>query len=110
MLDAGKRVCYNKKLRGKKSANFGAPRGGIRLLKELRAGNKVSGAKQSRRAVRDGLARAVYLARDADPAVTEPLRILCRERGVPIAEQWAMRELGQAAGIQVDAAVVTLLK
>ncbi len=37
------------------------------MLKELMAGKTVSGVKQSRRAVRDGLARAVYLARDADP-------------------------------------------
>ena len=80
------------------------------MLKELRTGNRVSGAKQSRRAVRDGMARAVFLARDADPAVVEPLRALCLERKVPVFDEWAMRELGQAAGIQVGAAVVALLK
>lgn len=73
------------------------------------AGKTVSGVKQSRRAVRDGLARAVYLARDADPAVTGPVRDLCRVKDVPVVEQFAMRELGQAAGIQVDAAAVALL-
>lgn len=80
------------------------------MLTELRSGKKVSGAKQSRRAVRDGLARAVYLAGDADAALTAPLRELCRELGVPVVECPAMRELGQAAGIQVGAAVVALLK
>ena len=80
------------------------------MLKELRTGNRVSGAKQSRRAVRDGMARAVCLARDAAPAVVEPLRALCLERKVPVFDEWAMRELGQAAGIQVGAAVVALLK
>jgi large subunit ribosomal protein L7A len=80
------------------------------LLKELMAGKTVSGVKQSRRAVRDGLARAVYLARDADPAVTGPVRDFCRSREVPVVEQFAMRELGQAAGIQVDSAAVALLK
>lgn len=80
------------------------------MLKDLLSGKKVSGVKQSRRAVRDGLARAVYLARDADPALTAPLRTLCRERDVPVDERYAMRELGQAAGIQVGAAVVALLK
>ncbi len=39
-------------------------------MKELRSGKKVSGVKQSSRAVRENLARAVYLARDADPAGT----------------------------------------
>ena len=66
--------------------------------------------KQSRRVLRDGLARTVYLARDADPALTAPLRELCREADVPVDEHYAMRELGQAAGIQVGAAVVALLK
>ena len=80
------------------------------MLKELQAGKKVSGVKQSRRAVRDGLAQAVYLAGDADPALTAPLRALCREKNVPIIECASMRELGQAAGIQVGTAVAALLK
>lgn len=79
------------------------------MLKQLQSGNKVSGAKQSRRAIRDGLARAVYLARDADPALTAPLRELCLEKDVPVIDRYGMRELGQAAGIQVGAAVVTLI-
>lgn len=79
------------------------------MLKELKAGKKVSGVKQSRRAVRDGLARTVFLAWDADPAVTGPFRDLCLEKNVPVVERFAMRELGQAAGIQVGAAVVALL-
>lgn len=79
------------------------------MLKDLQSGKKVSGVKQSRRVLRDGLARTVYLARDADPALA-PLRELCREADVPVDEHYAMRELGQAAGIQVGAAVVALLK
>lgn len=80
------------------------------MLKELYSGKKVSGAKQSRRALLEGTAQTVYLAKDADPALTGPLRALCLERNVPVMDQWSMRELGQAAGIQVGAAVVTLLK
>lgn len=80
------------------------------MLKELQSGKKVSGVKQSRRAVRDGLARAVFLARDADPALTAPLRTLCQENSVPVFEGCSMRELGLASGIQVDAAVAALLK
>ena len=80
------------------------------MLKDLQSGKKVSGVKQSRRVLRDGLARTVYLARDADPALTEPIRSLCRERGVPVDDRCTMRELGQAAGIQVGAAVAAVLK
>lgn len=75
----------------------------------LRAGKKVAGLKQSRRAVREGLARQVFVARDADPALTEPLVELCRLRAVPVCGTWAMDELGQACGLQVGASVVTLL-
>lgn len=79
-------------------------------MKELQSGKKVSGVKQSRRAVRDDLALAVYLARDADPALTDPIRKLCLEKGVPIVDRCTMRELGQAAGIQVGTAAAVLLK
>lgn len=79
------------------------------MLKELTAGKKVSGIKQSRRAIRDGRARTVFIARDADPAVTGPIRNDCGERHIPVVEEFSMRELGQAAGIQVGAAVAVLL-
>jgi len=79
------------------------------LLEELRSREKVIGVKQSRRAIRDGLARQVFLAADADPALTGPLREQCRQGAIPFSIQYTMRELGQAVGIQVGAAVVTLL-
>ena len=80
------------------------------MLKELQAMEKVAGVKQSRRAVREGLAQKVFLASDADPALTAPLRQQCLAAGVPVLDQFTMRPLGQAAGIQVGAAVVALLK
>ena len=84
--------------------------GGVSLLSELRGRDKVIGVKQSRRAIRDGLAQQVFLAADADPALTGPLAEQCLSLGVPVENGCTMRELGQAAGIQVGAAVVTLLK
>ena len=80
------------------------------MLEELRAKEKVIGVKQSRRAVRDGSAQLVFLAADADPALTRPLEEQCRLRQIPVVTQFTMRELGQAAGIQVGAAVAALLK
>lgn len=80
------------------------------MLEKLRTKEKVIGVKQSRRAVRDGLVQMVFLAADADPAMTEPLALQCAGCSIPVNEQFTMRELGQAAGIQVGAAVVALLK
>ena len=50
------------------------------MLKELRSREKVIGVKQSRRAIREGRARQVFLACDADPALTGPLLAQCREK------------------------------
>lgn len=80
------------------------------MLSDLHSGNKVVGAKQSRRAIQEGLARKVFLASDAAPALTAPLLRLCRQASVPVTASRTMRELGQAAGIQVGAAVAAVLK
>lgn len=80
------------------------------MLRELASREKVIGAKQSRRALREGRAARAFLAADADPALTEPLAALCRETGVPLEQGCTMEELGRAAGIQVGAAVVVLLR
>ena len=80
------------------------------MLEELRSSEKVIGAKQSRRAIRDGLAQRVFLGCDADPALTEPLASQCEAAGIPVSPEFSMKELGQAAGIHVGAAVVTVLK
>ena len=79
------------------------------MLEKLRDAEKVVGVKQSRRAVRDALAQRVFLACDADPALTEPLEAQCSDAKIPVSREFTMRELGQAAGIHVGAAVVTLL-
>ena len=75
---------------------------------ELTAKEKVVGLKQTRRAVSQGSAKRVYLACDADPALTEPLLTLCRERGVEADCSLTMQQLGRACGIAVPAAAVAL--
>ena len=71
------------------------------MLEELSAKEKVSGLKQTRRAVAAGRAARVYLACDADPRLTEP--------GVETAEQYSMAQLGRACRIQVGTAAAALL-
>ena len=53
------------------------------MLTNLTVMEKVVGAKQAKRALRDGKAKRVYLAEDADPRVTDPIAELCAKDGVP---------------------------
>ena len=80
------------------------------MLRELAAKNKVIGVKQTRRALRDGKAAMLFLARDADPALTDPLEELCRQQKLPVDRSYTLEELGRAAGIQVGAAVIAVLR
>ena len=50
------------------------------MLTDLKSAKKVTGAKQVTRALKNGTARRVFLAQDADPRVTEPIELLCREQ------------------------------
>lgn len=80
------------------------------MLRDWTGQPKVVGVKQSRRAIREGRAVQVFLATNADPALTAPLAELCAAEGVPVEQERTMEELGKAAGIQVGAAVVALLR
>ncbi len=76
---------------------------------ELTAREKVVGLKQTQRAVSQGSARRVYLACDADPALTEPLAALCKEHGVEADCSLTMQQLGRACGIAVPASAVAIV-
>jgi len=80
-----------------------------RVLEELTAKKKVVGLKQTRRAVTEGCAEKVYVACDADPALTEPLLQLCRSKGVNTVEVNSMKELGRACAIAVGTAAAAVL-
>ena len=71
---------------------------------EICGHNLVVGAKQMRKALNQGKARRVYLAQNADPAITEPLVALCRQNSVSYAWVKSMKDLGDAVGIEVGAA------
>ena len=69
----------------------------------------VVGTKQLKKAVKAGLVRSVFLAENADPAVTEPLEQLCVQHHIPITWVSAMADLGRACGIEVGAAAAAVL-
>ena len=83
--------------------------GGATMLEELKTAKKVVGVKQLRRALNDHLARTVFLACDADPALTEPIEAICQSEGVEVMKVRSMRELGQACGISVGASAAAIL-
>ena len=78
-------------------------------LPNLANTNLVVGAKQLKKAVRSNRVRYVYLADNADPAVTEPLEKLCAEHHIPITWVPSMADLGRACGIEVGAAAAAVL-
>lgn len=76
---------------------------------DLRKLNLVVGTKQLKKAVKAGRVRFVFLAQNADPAVTEPLEALCRQNSIQITWVRTMAELGRACGIEVGAAAAAVV-
>ena len=69
----------------------------------------VVGAKQLKKAVKAGRAKVVFLAENADPAVTEPLEELCAANHIQITWVHSMTELGRSCGIEVGAAAAAVV-
>ena len=76
---------------------------------ELTNSARVVGVKQVRRALVNGRARRLYLARDADPQLTRPLAEQAQAQGVEAVWLSSMRELGRDCGIAVGAAVAATI-
>lgn len=79
------------------------------MLKELNSGKKIIGIKQIRKAVSGNQVRIVYLAQDADPFLTDPVRRMCEEKVITVVDVPTMSELGKACGISVGASAAGLL-
>ncbi len=80
------------------------------MIQELNTPNKVVGAKQVRRALKDGRVARLYIAVDADPRLLQPLVQTAVNQQVPVQQVPSMKELGCACGIAVGSAVAALLK
>ena len=70
----------------------------------------VVGAKQLKKALKNGKAHHVFLACNADPAITEPIATLCQENNVKLAWVKSMADLGRACNIEVGAAAAAALR
>ena len=74
------------------------------VSEELANRRFVVGAKQLKKALHNGKAHMVFLACNADPAITEPIAALCQQKNVDFAWVRSMTDLGHACGIEVGAA------
>ena len=78
-------------------------------LPDIAGKQVIVGSKQLRKALNKGTARYVFLAENADPAVTEPLEALCGQKNIHITWVPSMTELGNVCGIEVGAAAAAVI-
>ncbi|MDD4767740.1 MAG: ribosomal L7Ae/L30e/S12e/Gadd45 family protein [Desulfotomaculaceae bacterium] len=78
-----------------------------RLLSSRR---KTVGAKQTLKALERGQAKAVFVAKDADRFVVDPILQLSSQKGIPIIQVDTMQSLGRACRIEVGCAVAAILE
>ena len=72
------------------------------------AKKRLVGVKQTVKALEKGGLRVVFVARDADERIIQPLVRLCGERDVAVVYVESMGLLGKACGIEVGAAAAAL--
>ena len=68
------------------------------------------GVKASLRAIKNGFADEVFIAKDAQRAITSPLAEICEVEGILPNGDFTMKELGKKAGIKRSAASVVVMR
>ena len=79
-------------------------------LAELKKNKVVVGSKQIRKALEKDLALFVFLAKNADPALTGPIEAKCIAQHISCTWVSSMADLGKACGIDVGAAAAAAVK
>uniref|UniRef100_A0A7C1JEL3 50S ribosomal protein L7Ae-like protein n=1 Tax=Ammonifex degensii TaxID=42838 RepID=A0A7C1JEL3_9THEO len=74
------------------------------------ARKKVVGSKETLKSIERGQAKIVFVAKNADRRITEPIVRACYARGTPVEEVPSMRELGKACGISVNCASAAVIE
>ncbi|MGI6112568.1 MAG: ribosomal L7Ae/L30e/S12e/Gadd45 family protein [Mahellales bacterium] len=81
------------------------------MLKEIiKSSNRVVGTKQVIKAVENGKAKMVIIARDADDFIIKKIKAATDAHSVDVEYVDTMEELGAMCGIQVGAASAVILK
>ncbi len=70
--------------------------------------NKVVGTKQTIKALENDEVLKVYIARDADEKIVQPVIYLCEANNIELLYVESMQQLGKICGIKVKAAVAAI--
>ncbi len=73
-------------------------------------GKKVIGVKQSLKSMKNGLGETLYIAKDADSKLIEPLIECADQFSITIQHVNTMKELGKMCGLQIESAAALKLK
>lgn len=74
------------------------------------ARKRTIGSNQTTKALQQLIATHVYVARDADTRVVQPIVSLAEDKGVSIEWVDTMKQLGKACGIEVGAATAAIIE
>jgi large subunit ribosomal protein L7A len=91
---------------------LGVKKGGCYIhLIELKKKNKLKvGTKQSTRAVKEGKAETLFIARDCEQHVVRNIIEEAQNKNIQIVYVDSMKKLGKACGIDVGAATAVIVK
>lgn len=76
----------------------------------LKARKKTIGSKQTLKAIEKGQAKVVYIAKNAERHVIDPIMKICATKGVEVIQVENMLGLGKACGIEVGCASAAVLE
>jgi large subunit ribosomal protein L7A len=80
-------------------------------MQDLRASHKkIVGLKQTVKAVRNGTAKRVYVAEDADDFIKQSVLGACSDKKLQIIYVNSMKELGDACGIEIGASTAAIIE
>ena len=80
------------------------------MLEELKSAKFVVGLKQSLKMLEAGKVKKAYVADDVDFFVAGKIEAACEKNGVEIEKAMSKHELGKLCKIDVDAAIVSVLR
>ncbi len=79
------------------------------MWNRLKTAKKVVGVKQLKKALKEDMVQAVFLAKDADPRLTDPIIQKCQDLQIELVMVPTKEELGKACGIDVGAAAAAII-
>jgi large subunit ribosomal protein L7A len=73
------------------------------------SGEKVVGVKQTAKALKSNQGKVLYVAKDADKKLVEPIIELAKTKSLQVVYVETMKELGNLCAIEVSAATALIL-